>query len=202
MQDLRAVLFDLDGVLIDSNEAWFQLVNAAALHFRKPEIARERFQAGWGQGIDTDLRDFFPGCSRQEIEAFYGEHLLDFGGSIVLEPGARETLMQLRDAGKLRGVVTNTPTSLARDLLAWTGLIGQVDVTVGAGDDMPPKPSPAVILRACQILEVRPEQALVVGDSRFDEQAARAGNVPFVGLRSQSARSVSSLGEVVALAVS
>ena len=177
MPELRAVLFDLDGVLIDSCDAWFKLVNSAARHFCKPDVTPERFQRCWGQGIEADLREFFPGCDAREVERYYEEHLLDFDSAIRIEPGAADVFCRLRDAGISRGVVTNTPIDLARDLLAWSGLIGLVDITAGAAPGIPSKPAPDLVLRACQGLEITPERAILVGDSRFDAEAAEAARV-------------------------
>lgn len=197
--DLRAVLFDLDGVLVDSYEAWFKVVCAAARHFRKPDIARGHFEKCWGQGLDADMREFFPGCHPQQVQAYYEDHLLDFDGDIRVDETAATTLERLRDADVLRGIVTNTPTDLARDILAWAGLIGMVDVTVGASSAIPPKPAPDVILGACRMLDVEPAQALVVGDSPFDAQAAEAARARFVGFRTGKDGSVAALPEVAGL---
>jgi len=196
MPDLRAVLFDLDGVLVESQEAWFRLVNAAARHFCKPDVSRARFDAGWGQGIEADLREFFPGCAAGDLERFYAAHLLDFDAHMHVQPGARDALCQLRDAALLRGVVTNTPTPLARDILAWAGLIGLVDVTTGAAPELASKPAPDIILRACRELEVDPRQALVVGDSRFDAEAAAAARARFLGFRTPGGPALRELAEL------
>ena len=197
MADVRAVLFDLDGVLIDSYEAWFKLVNHAARHFCKPDISAERFKESWGQGIEADLRDFFPGCDAEQVERFYEDHLLDFDACIRVEAEAATALRQLRDADIARGVVTNTPLLLARDLLAWAGLIGFLDVTSGTRRNLAPKPSPDLLLHACRELALEPRAVLVVGDSRFDAQAAQAAGTSYVGFRTGEARSVSSLLEIV-----
>lgn len=199
MPDLRAVLFDLDGVLVDSYEAWFQVVCSAARHFCKPDIARDRFQECWGQGLDADMREFFPGCDARDVQMFYEEHLLDFGDDIRVDQDAAATLERLRDAEVHRGIVTNTPTALARDILAWAGLIGFVDVTVGASPEISPKPAPDVILNACRELGVQPAQALVVGDSSFDERAAQAASVRFVGFGTGKSDGVTSLPDVARL---
>jgi len=58
---LRAVLFDLDGVLVDSYEVWFHLMNAAAGELRYPAISRELFQTTWGQGVQADIKNYYPG---------------------------------------------------------------------------------------------------------------------------------------------
>jgi len=195
------VLFDLDGVLVDSYEAWYRLANAAARHFRKPDVTPERFKAGWGQGIDADIRDFFPGCTQQQIESYYDDHLLDFGTHVRANPGARDLLVELRTAAKLRAVITNTPTPAARDVLAWVGLIGLVDLTVGAGSRLRPKPAPDTLDFACSELQIRPEQAVLVGDSEVDARAAAAAGTGFIGYRCKSARSVQQLSEVGDLVV-
>ena len=202
MPELRAVLFDLDGVLVNSYEAWFKLVNLAARHFCKLDVSAERFQKSWGQGLDADQRDFFPGCDAQQVERFYEDHLLDFDACMQVDGEAVSTLRQLRDAGIPRGIVTNTPIFLARDILAWAGLIGLVDVTSGAVASVAPKPAPDLIVRACRELQVEPRAVLVVGDSRFDAQAARAAQAHFVGFRTGEPRSISKLSDVIELMLS
>lgn len=197
MEELRAVLFDLDGVLVDSREAWFRVVNAAARHFRKSDVDRARFDAGWGQGVDADVRDFFPGCAQDEVERFYEDHLLDFADGIEADAEARATLVRLRDLKVPRGVVTNTPTFLARDILAWVGLVGLVEITVGAGSDARPKPEPDMLLAACEALHVEPKHTLFVGDSAFDRRAAAAAGARFLGLRMPGADSADSLSKVL-----
>jgi HAD superfamily hydrolase (TIGR01509 family) len=198
MPELQAVLFDLDGVLIDSCEAWFKLVNSTARHFCKPDVTQERFNRCWGQGIDADLQEFFPGCEAREVERYYEEHLLDFDSCIQIEPGACDLFCRLRDAGISRGVVTNTPVTLARDLLAWSGLIGLVDITAGAAREYASKPAPDLVLHACRELEVSPERAILVGDSRFDAEAAEAAHVPFLAFRSNHGPSVQNFDELLA----
>lgn len=197
MEDLRAVLFDLDGVLIDSYEAWFRLVNSAARHFRSPDIEPERFRASWGQGIDADVRDFFPGQSAAAISSYYEQHLLDHADAIRIEPDAANVMRALRDDKIPCGVVTNTPTFLARDILAWARLIGLVEITVGAEPDLRPKPAPDCIEVACRGLEMLPENCLVVGDSDFDARAAQAAGAPFIAFRPQSGRGIQNLRDVL-----
>jgi len=199
LEELRAVLFDLDGVLIDSYEAWFKLVNAAARQFRAPDIDRERFQATWGQGIDADVKDFFPGETAESVTAFYEKHLLDHDDAIKVAPDAHDVLRALRDGEIPCGVVTNTPTFLARDILAWAGLIGLVGVTVGAEPDVRAKPAPDCIEIACRALEITPEQTLVVGDSDFDAKAAHAARAQFSAFRPPTGRGLQNLRDVLPL---
>src|SRR5262245_15863054 len=86
---VRAVLFDLDGVLIDSYEAWFHVVNQAAKALGASAVTRERFQSVWGQGISADVKNLYPGRTREEVAAAYERGMRTQSDTIVLNPEAR-----------------------------------------------------------------------------------------------------------------
>jgi phosphoglycolate phosphatase/AHBA synthesis associated protein len=195
----HAVFFDLDGVLVHSIEAWFRLVQHTARHFGKPAITREDFDAGWGQGIGADLETFFVGCRAQDIEDHYAQHLLDFADVIDVTPDAGDTLHALRQRDIPVAVITNTPTGLARDILDWAGLLPHVGLVVGAQPDLASKPAPDPLWRACDQLQVPRSHCWMVGDSRFDRQAAEAAGCPFIGYRMTHETHVDTLSEVVDL---
>jgi HAD superfamily hydrolase (TIGR01509 family) len=178
--DVRAVLFDLDGVLVDTYEAWYALVQATARHFGAPEVTRPAFDATWGQSVEDDTRLLVPGPTVAQVSAHYAAHFRDHVGAVVANPEARRTLEGLRTRGIVSACVTNSPAPLAREILAAAGLDGRLDTVVAAGDVPHPKPAPDMVLAACERLGVRPERSVLVGDSRFDEEAARAAEVRFV----------------------
>ena len=64
----------MDGVLVDSFEAWVRLVDAAARHFGCPPVGRERFRAHYGQSDEEDVQAFFPGQTVELVAAYYGAH--------------------------------------------------------------------------------------------------------------------------------
>lgn len=178
---LRAVLFDLDGVLVDSYEVWFHVLNQAARAFGARPVPREVFAAGWGQGIEKDVERFFPERTIPEVEAFYHAHFMDHATHLRVDPAARALTGRLRAARIAQGVVTNTPAPLAREILASAGL--ELDAVVGGTDVPRGKPAPDMVLEACRRLSVAPAQAVVIGDSRYDRDAAAGAKVRFVGLR-------------------
>lgn len=176
----RAVLFDLDGVLIDSYEVWFHLMNAASVEYGVSAISRETFRKCWGQGIQADVRVFFTEQSIEELEVFYESHFMDFAEHLVLETEAPAVFVWLREHGMPIAVITNTPAELARKILAHARLAP--DALVGGTDVVRAKPAPDMVLRGCELLGVVPASALVVGDSSFDREAAGAAGVSFAGL--------------------
>ena len=177
---MRAVLFDLDGVLIESAEAWFQLLNAAARAWRYPAISRATFRACYGQGVAADQEKFYPRHSIAEIDAWLSAHFMEHVAHVRVTRGAREVLAALAQRGVACAVVSNTPNPLAREVLAWAGLAPEVVV---GGNDVPrAKPAPDMMFEACARLGVAASEAWVVGDSRFDFDAARAAGCRFAGI--------------------
>ena len=68
MQGVRAYLFDLDGVLIDSYAVWHAVLDATAREFGREALTDQQFADSWGQGIEEDVRKFYPGRSLAEVE--------------------------------------------------------------------------------------------------------------------------------------
>jgi len=176
----RAILFDLDGVLIDSYEVWRHLVSAAAVAFGYPPVPREVFHQTWGQGLRADIERFFPRATVEEVEAYYDTHFLDHLDYLTIFPQGKTVLPRVREAGLATAIVTNTPRPLAESLLRRAGLVP--DVTVGGTDVPQGKPAPDMVLLACEKLGVTPDEALMIGDTVYDRDAARAAGVRFAGL--------------------
>lgn len=175
----RAILFDLDGVLVHSYEAWFALMNATARGLGFPVISRERFHASFGQSTADDARDFFPGRTEAEVSAYFVAHFRDHAAHMKIDPDAAPIVARLRAGGVRTAIVTNSPRPLALQILAAARI--EADALVGGTDVPSPKPAPDMVFRALRELDVAPADALMVGDSRFDREAAGAAGVPFVG---------------------
>lgn len=194
---IRAVLFDMDGVLLESKEAWFQVLNAAALRFGYPPISRERFEPTWGQGVDKDVEIFFPSVGETALEEYYFHHFRDQSKHMSVHPRAAEILDSLPPQGIRTAVITNTPSRLAGVILQSAML--HPELLVGAGDVPKPKPAPDMVLHACGGLGVRPAEAVVVGDSRFDRGAAESAGVRFVGIGIEGLFTLRDVGELPGL---
>ena len=194
-----AVLFDMDGVLVKSEEIWFQVVSEAGVKFRGSPISREEFAPTFGQGTAADLPAFGLKTTVAELDAHYADAFPRHLAHVWVDPEARALLATLRARGVKTGVVTNTVETLARQVLASAGLLELFDF-VGCADQVPhAKPAPDLVLHVCRKLGVAPGQAWMIGDSRYDRAAARAAGVYFVGMNQYGDARVDALGALLAL---
>jgi phosphoglycolate phosphatase-like HAD superfamily hydrolase len=178
----RAVLFDMDGVLVKSDEVWFRVLEAAGRRFRGRPVQREEFLPTFGQGTQADLTVFGLGCTRAELDAFYEVEFTRRLDRLWVNPQARPLLAALAERRVARAVVTNTVGPLAARILEHAGLADLLPVR--ATSDLVPnaKPAPDLVRWALAALQVTAAEAWMVGDSVFDRGAAQAAGVRFLGL--------------------
>ena len=101
----------------------------------------------------------------------------------------------LRERSLPSAVITNTPAPLARELVKRAG--GAPDTLIGGTDVERPKPAPDMVLLACERLGVAPGDSLVVGDSRYDRDAAAAAGARFAGLGIEGDVQIASLTDLL-----
>ncbi|TCJ13921.1 HAD family hydrolase [Parasulfuritortus cantonensis] len=180
---VRAVLFDLDGTLVDTAPDLGTALNLLRGRYGQPALplAAIREQASHGArgliGLAFGLGEQADGYAalRQEFLAIYAEHLTERS---TLFPGIDELLDAFEDQGIAWGVVTNKLTRYAEPLLDWLGLSRRAACVVCGDTCARAKPAPEPILYACRTLAAEPGQCLYVGDAERDVQAARAAGVP------------------------
>ncbi|MFZ5471861.1 MAG: HAD family hydrolase [Myxococcota bacterium] len=195
----KAVLFDMDGVLVRSEEVWFRLVEEAGRRFRGRLVTREEFSPTFGQGTEADVASFALRCTPAELDRFYLEEFFHHADGLWVNPEAAPLLDALCARGLLLAVVTNTVSSLAERILQAAQLDTRVH-QVSCADLVPnAKPAPDLVLHACAALKISPTDAWMVGDSRFDREAAQAAQVRFVGLGIEGDARIERLVELEAL---
>jgi phosphoglycolate phosphatase/AHBA synthesis associated protein len=193
---LRAVLFDMDGVLVRTEAVWRRLVGESGRRFRGREITPAEFAPTFGQGTVADIAVFGLSCTPAQLDAFYRDNFARHAAETWVDPEAAPVLADLRARALKTALVTNTAHALAREILAASGLLGALDV-LACSDLVPrPKPAPDLVRFALEALGVPAEDALLVGDSRYDREAAAAAGVRFVGFGLDGDSRVDSLREL------
>ncbi len=192
-----ALLFDLDGVLVHSYGCWQTLCRAAARHFGAPPITDAAFEAGWGQGVEADVLTWYPGQTPEEVSAFYDAHFLEHTADLKFEAGGLALFAELQARGQRSSVVTNTQQNLAEGVVRAGALTP--DLIVGVRPGLASKPEPDLLFAACEALGCAPEEAWMIGDSRYDEEAAAAAGIRFAGFRRPGLVRLERLADVLVL---
>jgi len=170
--------FDCDGVMFDTKMANSAYYNKILSHFGKPEMTPEQFAIVHMHTVEKALLNLFPDDeSYKAADAFRKEmNYSQFLKYIKIEPYLKPLLRKLRPGIKT-AVVTNR-TDTMKYILEKHGLEKYFDIVVTALDVKRPKPYPDPLLKVIDHFGASPEQILYIGDSRLDEQAAKAAGIP------------------------
>jgi phosphoglycolate phosphatase len=176
--DPGAILLDLDGTLVDASEAIAEGVIALAceLGLSVPLPAWAAARVGFSPHETWALLGATDPAAC--VELFRERYLPGIPARTRVLPGARETLAALSARGVPLGLATTRSAGSARDTLALAGLLPHIRAIGGGDEVLHHKPAPDVLLLVLERLGVRPEQALMVGDTTADVLAARAAGLP------------------------
>lgn len=174
-----ALLFDLDGTLIDS----IQLIIESVEHAFSGRSGRAPSRAEWMAGIGTplfaQLREFATDDADlvRLTDAYRAYQRQHHDRLTRCFQGIPDVLAELRGAGHPMGVVTSKADEIARRGLAHVGLLDLMDVLIGADSSTRHKPDPEPVHLALAALGYAPSEAIFVGDAPFDLAAGRAAGV-------------------------
>ncbi|PTL74686.1 HAD family hydrolase [Rathayibacter caricis DSM 15933] len=182
-----AVLFDIDGTLVDSNflhiEAW-----ARAFWQCDLEVPAWRIQRAIGAdsseliGMLTD--DDVDEQTRTQLKTLHAKNYAELGPRLVLLPGARELVQAIAERGARVVLATSAPQE-ELDLLLRVLDLGDAVHAVTSGEDVDTaKPDPGIIAIALERAEVGPDDAIMIGDASWDVLAAEKAGLATVAVLS------------------
>jgi phosphoglycolate phosphatase len=173
---LKALLFDLDGTLVDSKRDLVQSVNATLRGMGRAELPEDVVASYVGSGAPALISRALGGTASAAEQqsalnfflAHYDQHKLDFTREY---PGVRETLEKLR--GAPMAVLTNKPVNISGQILKGLGLAGFFQAVYGGDSFATKKPDPLGANTILSELGIAAAEAAMVGDSEVDVQTAR-----------------------------
>ncbi len=176
LSSVHALIFDLDGTLIDSKQDLIYSVNAMLRELGRGELAEETISGYIGHGAPQLVaRALGDECTERERQqalqfflSYYELHKMD---STCAYPGVAETLEKLESLPM--AVLTNKPVRISVRILDAIGLSKYFRAIYGGNSFETKKPDPLGARTILHELEVEPQEALLVGDSEVDVQTAR-----------------------------
>jgi HAD superfamily hydrolase (TIGR01509 family) len=183
-----AVVFDNDGLLLDTEPCW--TVAEAALfrsYGREFDVAAKRALVGTSPKTSAPILERLlvqPGAGQALSDELYALAVTEIGNGATPRPGAIELVQALRSAGMPLAVASNSPRSHLLAGLRRTGLTDQFDVVLGVDDVPNPKPAPDLYVQACRALGVDPADAIALEDSLPGVGAAKAAGMRVIGIPS------------------
>lgn len=182
---VRAVLFDLDGTMLDTIADLTDAANCMLADLQRIPRTCEQIHSFVGKGVAHLVRRCMTDGAQatedeidQALALFHTHYALVNGARTTVYPDVVETLATLRSLRLPLACVTNKSTAFTTPLLKCMKLDGYFKVVV-CGDTLSTrKPDPEMLIHACSLMGTTPDWALMVGDSANDAMAARSAGMP------------------------
>ena len=180
---LQVIIYDCDGVLIDSRESNRAFYNHILAHFGLGALTEAQLELVHVSTAQGAIDFLFQGHPSREAAQAYQKTINNepFLSLIRPEPHIREVLRRLRPRYRT-AIATNRGKSLPL-VLRNLGLDGLFDLTVSAYDVSRPKPNPECLEKILTHFRLEPEAALYIGDAALDQEVAAAAGVPFAAYK-------------------
>jgi HAD superfamily hydrolase (TIGR01509 family) len=176
------VLFDVDGTLVDSNylhtQAWSRALRDGG-HWAAMNVIHRLVGMGGDQ-----LTARLLGHSDDDAVDRWRHHYEQLIGEVVVFPGATELISALHDAGVRVVLASSSPADHVQHMVELLGVADVIDAATSSNDADRSKPAPDIFRSALAAGDVDPQRSLVVGDSIWDVQAARAAGLATIGVES------------------
>ncbi len=179
-----AVIFDLDGTLLDTLDDLANALNHVMDTYGQPRHSREAVRSFVGNGVRNLMRRAVPGGEdnpsfEEQLEydiAYYRTH-----DRICTKPyeGVPEILEELEKRGVKVAVLSNKDEVAVQNLCRHF-FDGRYDLALGNTKDRPRKPHPAIVEEACRQFALKKQDVLYVGDSETDAKTAEAAGVDYI----------------------
>ena len=187
----KAVLFDLDGTLIDSAPDIHAALNEVLASYGEPPFTVEAVIGFIGGGVPKLIERAYaaldktldPATLDRIVDRFLKIYEPRSTDLTTLTAGASEVTRHYTEAGIPIGVVTNKPEAATREILAHFGLLDLMDVIVGGDAGPEKKPAPGLLFLACERLGLDVADVVFVGDSENDVDAGLAAKMAIVAVR-------------------
>lgn len=187
VKEIKAVIFDCDGVMFDTADANRMYYNIILDQFNKPVLTDYQFVKVHMFTVAEAIAFLFPEMDTlAPVYRFMKTVGYDrFTKYMTMAPGLRQLLTKLHESGYKRGVATNRTNTMA-SVLKENRLEHCFEIVVTAADVDHPKPEPDQLLKILDTFAIHPGGMVFIGDSVYDAEAAEKARVPFIAYNNGS----------------
>jgi HAD superfamily hydrolase (TIGR01509 family) len=188
-----AILFDMDGVLIDSIDAWWRYLNTSLEAFKYEIISKEEFKIKyWGHDLYDNLKTMkIPLKVGKFCNNVYGNHV----DEIKIFPETKKTLKKLNSYRK--SIITNTPNDCTKQILKKFKIENYFEFILTSDNVKIAKPNPEIVIKSCELLKINPYDAILVGDTESDVMAGKAAGCTVVGVNIDADYTIKKISELI-----
>jgi len=182
--NIRNIIFDLDGTLIDSSAGVIESTNYALTESGQPARSPEEIKRFIGHPLEEMFGSFTDAPMEKLIEKFHEKARQTMVNSAKALPGTEEVVKLLYQARYHLAVATTKYLIHTKGIIAKMGWSRYFEATA-SGDEVPHvKPAPDLVLLAMDRLGASPETTIMIGDTVNDIEAARGAGIPVIAIRS------------------
>lgn len=175
----EALLFDMDGVIVNSYDSWWNALNYSLKHFKEKEISKKEFlNRYWGHDLYDNLEKMNLSI---EVGRFCNKIYYKFTDEVKLYPNVKKTLEKLSNYKK--SIITNTPNDCTNKILKNNDIDKYFNHVITSSEVSKAKPDPEIVYKACTKMNVKPEDAVLIGDTDSDIKAGKKAGCTIIGIR-------------------
>ncbi|OQY01569.1 MAG: haloacid dehalogenase [Desulfobacteraceae bacterium 4572_130] len=187
INNIKAVVFDCDGVMFDTSMANRMFYNHLLEYFGKDLLTDEQFLNVHMFTVEQALKYLFP--EMLDLDKVYSYiNKMEYNNFIpfmTIEPDLKKLVLNLKKNGYITAVATNR-TNTMKAILDVHGLLNDFDMVVTAANVKKPKPYPDELLKIQNKFNLKPDEILFIGDSKYDELAGLRAGTFFAAFKNSS----------------
>jgi HAD superfamily hydrolase (TIGR01509 family) len=174
----KAILFDMDGVLVDSLDSWWKSLNHSLKKHNQKEISRDEFiDKYWGHDLYWNLEKNNLDLS---VGKFCNIIYYKYTDKVKIYKTTKKTLKKLSKYKK--SIITNTPRDCTNQILENLNIRKYFDFILTSSDVKIAKPDPEIVLKACEKFKLNPSEVVLVGDTESDIKAGKKAGCKVIGV--------------------